>query len=622
MKHCIPVLLAFFITSCAALDLKPQYPGMVTQPMQAEFNQIEQLYQNKNYDQAFAAYSRFIQSYEYNQLTDEAFYKQGKIYFVQNQMAQAALKFSELASKSPNAVYQAKGYHMAGYSYFKLDQFDAACKQLKKTQAGSLPAKLRVQYFSVAVECAQKVGDADFESLSLLNLYNLYQDAGDAEVKYTVGPNVIPYSSIQNRVDAWLNTPIKISEISTWMKKFPQSPAKAYVDFKIAFAYYNEKALDKARKAFSQFLTYFPKHELAPRAKKIVDELGGPLALKVTQKIDMKLGVLITATESGNAVLNGVRCAVGDNNVCSSSSGVTLVIRDTGENQETLKLAMQDLEKQNVSAIVAIPSKDLAVETAVAASEKKIPVFMVSQKEGLMTQSDYVFQFSMQAKQQMAELVSEAMNRGHKRFGMFYPNISYGQTMAELFAAEVKSRGGQLIVSVEYPRDTFDFFSQTRRLKDELAHTAGIDALFIPESFKIVNVLVSALEYSNIKGISLLGTNAWNDASLTLTIADLFPGSFFVDFYDANSTAQTAIDFKQRFAASFGHDPRVLEAYGYDIASYIQDVASKSGTNNIKEAVLNAGGYSGVTGVKGFRAGEGPIIDPVIMKIRSTGIGE
>jgi ABC-type branched-subunit amino acid transport system substrate-binding protein len=239
-----------------------------------------------------------------------------------------------------------------------------------------------------------------------------------------------------------------------------------------------------------------------------------------------------------------------------------------------------------------------------------------------MNQSNYVFQFSMQAKQQMAELVSEAISRGHKRFGMFYPNISYGQTLAELFAEEVKSRGGQVIANVEYPRDTFDLFSQTRRLKDELARTAGIDALFIPDSFKMINALVPALEYSQIKGISLLGTNAWNDAALTLTIADLFPGSFFVDFYDANSTAQAALDFKQRFTAAFGHNPRVLEAYGYDIASYIQEVASQSGSHNIKESVLNGGGYNGVTGVKGFREGEGAIIDPVVMKIRSTGIGE
>lgn len=633
------IILCFVILSfanCAKMGpKKAAYPGLVTPEIQSKFNEVEEQYRRKRYDYAFSGYQHFIESYTYNALTDEALYKQGKIFFLTKRYSDAVNKFKELAGKTPSALYRAKAMHMAAYSNFKMERYDLALQELDKIHPEVLPAKLRVQYFSLIIESSKLSGsEQDYANFAKVNLLNLYEEYAGPGLKNLRGANIVSYPDVHTLVDVWIDEPMSSAAIPTWMKRFPDSPAKSYVEFKLAKIYYDEDNKKKARSLFSRFVHKYPKSPYTPKAEKILLSLGG--AELVTDvaltKAKYKIGVLLPMTgryESySRSVLDGIRCAVGVGNICGGESGIQLIIQDTGFTPGSVREAVDKLANQNVVAIIGPLSGKMAIEAGLIATTKKIPIFPITQKSQLMKQGDYIFQVGLPARQQIKSLVKAAFDRGHKTFGVFYPENNYGRTMAELFVDEVKSYGGRIVANASYKKRSPDPFAEARKLKRSIGRVGapgkgvGFDALFIPDSYTTINTLVSALEFNGIKGIPLLGTNAWNDPGLTLAIANKFPGSFFVDLYDGASKNKAVKDFKAGFIQGYGRTPRVLEAYGYDIVMMIRTSAASRGARKIKETLEIKKGFDGVTGIKGFDVGVGPVIESMVLKIRESGVKE
>ncbi|OVE80860.1 hypothetical protein BVY03_05200 [bacterium K02(2017)] len=628
-------LVLFLLSHCGGTgtSLKVKYPGEVTAQMQMEFNQVEAQYRRKDYEYAYHGYQNFIQTHVYNKLTDESFYKQGKIFFLTTRHVDAANKFMELAQKSPSPVYQAKAWHMAGYANFKMRRFKESIDLLKNAKAEALAPRLRVQYFSLIIQNTKEVPEEkQFGDLNMLRLYDLYEDFAGENLKKMHGGNVIDYTSVKNMMNLWINSPMSTTDIPSWMRKFKASSAKAYVDYKLAKVYYEENNLKKARTLFSKFVKRYPKNPYADTARSILTELGGPekdtdVALK---KANYKIGVMLPFTgryESyGLSILDGVKCASGEQNLCGDYSGVKIIVRDSGFTPDSVRKAMTELVNEGVAAIVGPLSGKLAIEAGIIASEKKIPIFPITQKSKLMGQSDYIFQIGMQPKQQIQSLVKTARSRGLKNFGIFFPNNKYGQIMAELFTDEVKLSGGKITAYAEYNKRSTDLFAEVRKLKSSIGRIAkiekgvGFDALFIPDSYQSINSIVGGLEFHKISGVPLLGTNAWNDPGLTLSIANKFPGSFFIDLYDGSSNSKNVKEFKEKFVSSFGRSPRVLEAYGYDTLMLIRKVSQEKGSKKIKMALENNQGFKGVTGIKGFQMGEGALIESMVLKIKTNGL--
>lgn len=612
-------------------SVKVRYPGEVTTEIQQEFNRVETQYRQRNYDYAYAGFQHFIESYTYNELTDEAYYKQGKIFLLTGRLSEARAKFAELADKSPHPVYREKAKYMSGFSFYKQERYDDALSVFKDIQAETLEPKLRVQFYSLVIRASKNAqSEFDFAAYSRFRLFDLYGDYADEDLKKLRGKDIVDFPQAKNMVEGWLATSLSSDQIPSWMKKYPQGSSKAYITYKIGKIYYEEKNYKKARKFFSDFLRYYPKHEYAMAAQKILTEIGGPVFDENAQRGDYKVGLILPLSgdfESyGLSVLDGVKCAAGDHNLCGEFSGIDLVIRDSGMTPATTRLAVESLIQEKVSAIIGPLSGSLAIEAGIIASQYKIPVFPITQKSGLMEQGGYIFQVGFPPKEQVQALVKEAFGRGYRSFGVYYPNNNYGQTLATLFVEEVRSRGGRITANSEYNRNSRDHYAEARKLKksigrfDEPTRQSGFDALFIPDSYQLINLIVPALLFNDIKNVPLLGTNAWNDPGLTLSIADQFPGSFFVDLYDGNSKSKRVQDFVDKFGAAFGRSPRVLEAVGYDVMMMIRSAAGSGGGSDIKDVMEQRFSYSGVTGIRGFRANEGPIVESSVLNIKESGI--
>lgn len=632
MKKLIPLLLILSFTfACGGgggggTRKAVVYPNQITPEAQAKFDEIEQHYRRKNYDYAFSGYDFFIQTFPGTKLTDEARYKQAKIVFLNRRFDDAAARFATLASKSPSPIYKAKGHHFSGYSWYLAGDYQKSLDQLQQANPEELSAKVRVQMYSLRYRSAKEVGADEASLLALLQLYDTYEGyAGDA-LKSIVGAQVVSYTQAGQLIDAWVMAPSSVNDLPSWIKKYPPSPSRPFVEYKVARAYHQDGDNKKAQKFLSYFVSKYPKHKYQMQAQKLLTDLGGEIPTEVLGKAKFKVGVLVPLTgryqKHGQEILDGVKCAVGFEGLCGEFSGIQLIVKESGFTPFQVRQAVDELVSQGVVAIIGPLSSGLSIEAGIVATEKGVPIFPFTQKTGLMAQGGFIFQVGLQPQQQIEALVQAALNKGHKSFGVFYPDTDYGKRMAELFEEEVHKQNAKITAKASYRKRAPDPYAQVRKLKDSLGRLdpmsggLGFDALFIPDSYTSINALVGALEFNGIRGVPLLGTTAWNDPSLKPEISEKFPGSFFVDLYDGTSNRSDVKGFREKFMQSFARYPRVLEAYGYDVMMIIRSMALKYNSRKIADALNSREGHNGVTGIRGFIPGESALVETSVVDVK------
>lgn len=640
MKKIILILVMGFVFShCGTLGLKPSYPSQVDDTMRQAFNVAESHYQGGRYDQALEAYRQYIQNYPKNELTDESHYKIGKIYFLQANWDSAITSFQTLVDGSPDPAYRAKGELLSGHAaYLKGDAHEAA-SLLDKVKPKDLPVKLQLRYYSLQILAGQKMGmeqrNLDYYFLRMADLFDESSDPGLGALK---DEDLFSKGEVTERLQSFVVSPISIEKIPAWFHDYPHGFARGYVDYKLGKIYYEAGEMGKARAQFSKFVQVYPKHRYADSARKILTELGG--AVKESEKGKVKIGVLLSLSGGGGsygeAMLRGIRCAAAKVSGCERASAqilgeapdVELVVRDAGSDPEAVSRIVDQLADENVAAIIGPMSASLAMNAAKRAQDVHTVLLPITQKSGLMQEGNYIFQMSYTMDEQVKDLVEKALGRGLKRLGIFYPRSTYGQEMADRFEAEAVKQGGKIVAKASYNPDDADLSGAARNLKlgvnrVSLAGTS-FDALFIPDVYFMMSRIVPALQVVTITGIPLLGTSAWNDANLPLDLFKDYPGSFFLDLYSSSDDRGDSGLFASAFNATYGKTPTSIEAIGFDAMGFLWQAIQSAGSSKsskIRDALLSAGGFKGVTGIHSFQAGEGPVVRPLLLTISETGIG-
>lgn len=635
MQRFLPIVLflTLFVAACGGgggLAKKAVYDAEVNAEMRESFAKAERQYRGKNYAKAFTDYRAYIEGFPYNALTDEAYYKIGKIYFLKKDYPQAVESFGWIVNNSPDAKYLAKAGHYAGYAAFLHDDHKTSYKHLKDVQGSQLPIKLRLQFYSLPILMAQGQDEyRDFADYSTLKLYDMYEGPA-ANLRRFRGRHIVGYKKAQDLVNVWVMTPVSLKEMPKWAKDYPAGPSREMVDYKWAQAYFKDKPDDeKTRDFLLMYLRNYPRSEFSADVQKMLDQLG--VESTEFEKQAFKIGVLYLpggpkseAHAYNEAILNGVKCAVGFGGACGEKSGIQVVMEESGWEVKALRESFAKLQEQGVSAIVALVPGQLTLELAGLASEKEVPLFLISQQSGLMNQGTYVFQMGLSPEKQMEDLVQAAFQKGYRRFGIYHPDVLYGDVMSQAFENEVQKNGGEIVMKVSYNKRSSDPFAQVRKLKKHIGlkgnstNNVGFDALFIPDSFLQVNSIVMGLQFHQLQDFPLMGTNTWNDEQLTPLVAKLFPGSFFVDLYDREGDSRIEKDFRRRYEETHGQQPSVLNALGYDSAMMIRHAANLEGENRIQKALTGRFGYRGVTGIRGFEKGRYPVIHTNVIRVRHS----
>jgi branched-chain amino acid transport system substrate-binding protein len=321
----------------------------------------------------------------------------------------------------------------------------------------------------------------------------------------------------------------------------------------------------------------------------------------------------------GNKALDAILLAFGlfDG---KSRSPWKMVIEDNGGLPDGTRAALVNLAKnRKVMAIIAVVSGTEAVEVVPEADKWKLPVILITPKEGVIRFSIYAFQHFLTPSQQIRALTNYALdNLNCAIFSVLYPKDDYGSEMVKFFRSEVDRIGGKVERAVSYNKAQTDFTEEINKITSHRAVVAkqvqsdkaampmasvDFEALFIPDSYQRVKMIASQLVFYDIRGIRLLGTSLWNAPGLLKNGAEYLEGAVFADSFFVNSFYPEVNDFVDIYYTAYSREPENIEALAYDTAGMIVSVL-KDGNVETREQFI-AGlrqlkNYRGVTGITSF----------------------
>jgi len=347
-----------------------------------------------------------------------------------------------------------------------------------------------------------------------------------------------------------------------------------------------------------------------------------------------KIGVLLPQSgryaSFGNLVRRGMELArqVHDRN----GAPVEFVYRDTAADPDTTAQAVTDLvNRERVVAIAGPLTGAAAMAAAEQAQADRVPLLALSQRQGLPETGDFVFRDSLTNRLQARALARYAVEeKGMSAFGVLYPDNRLGRELTRLFGEEVLKLGGLVVAREGYPEGVTDFGRQIKLLKGEdpdapepeeiplteeeiLADlfvpdepempAVDFDALFIPDYADQVGLIAPQLAYYGIEDLPLLGINGWNSPDLVRDAGSYVEGAVFVDGFFRYSTYPFVRDFVDLYFETYGEDPSILEAQGYDAAGILlslidqEEILSREG---LRLALARLQHYPGVTGATTF----------------------
>jgi branched-chain amino acid transport system substrate-binding protein len=154
--------------------------------------------------------------------------------------------------------------------------------------------------------------------------------------------------------------------------------------------------------------------------------------------------------------------------------------------------------------------------------------------------------------------------------------------------------------------ETIQTHDARKKKNEEFKSTFSVDGLFIPDTDDRVGSILSQMAYYDIKGLTFIGTNAWNGPGLISIAGKSAEGTIFVDAFFKGDPSPTVARFVEEFRKAYQREPETLEALSYDGAKLLKEILSSKAVSSplqLKEELRQVQDFQGASGLKGF--GEG-----------------
>jgi branched-chain amino acid transport system substrate-binding protein len=320
----------------------------------------------------------------------------------------------------------------------------------------------------------------------------------------------------------------------------------------------------------------------------------------------VKIGLAVPLTgasaEVGRFIQNGVVLAVERFNEAGGYNGspVTLVILDDkGDPKEAALVANNFADNKAVVAVVGhwLSSSTLAaapiynraglVEIAPAASAASV-THAGDYTFRTITTDD--FQGDYLAKWAFGEL-------GYKKIAIMYESSDFGKGLADVFSAQARSYGRDVLVNESYlSGETKDFSAILSKIKN-----SGADSIFIGGQYTDAALIAKQARRFDIQ-LPFLGVDAlYTDGFIELG-GDAVEGIRLVGFFHENSHNTVAQDFVTAYRKAYSRTPDTYAAYSYDAALIILDALNHAGPDRkaIRDYIAKLKNFPGATGLNTF----------------------
>jgi branched-chain amino acid transport system substrate-binding protein len=191
----------------------------------------------------------------------------------------------------------------------------------------------------------------------------------------------------------------------------------------------------------------------------------------------------------------------------------------------------------------------------------------------------------------------------------------YVKGLAEVFEAEFKAMGGQVVGKETYTATDTDFSAILAKVAE-----AKPDVVYLPDYYNIVNLVT---KQAKEKGITtpFLGGDGWDSSDLDLAAAD---GGYFTNHYSPEDTRPEVQNFVKNFGEKYKDDkgnpkvPDALAALAYDATNLLLQAIKEANSEDPDKvkAALEKITFNGVSGKITLDAQHNPVKSATILAVK------
>jgi len=573
------------------------------------FSKAENLLSSRQYDRALETYNQYIAQFPGSHLIPAALMRMGTIYDTLGENEKARNSYITLLNNYPKSNYALDVKIKVIEGYLK----DGLLKEAINYSTGILTEKLSDYHTS---KIYILTGDAWIAMKNPSDAVTSYYKAG---FKSTKREREIVDIKLKDSMEQ-----LGINGILSLIKSIKDDTFKGYLQYQLGLRYYANKKYNEAADVLHDFTQKMPDHRNGGEARMLLQEIYSKAGSK-----PHTVGCLLPLTGAfnifGNRALKGADLAF-DNFSNKTEHSINIVIRNTESNPEKAAAAVDELIKENVSAIIGPMGSAESVSAANQAQAGNVPIILLTQKENITDTGNFVFRNFLMPKMQVRSLVEYAVvQKGIKKFAILYPKENYGTTFMKLFQDEVKANGGKVIRAESYDPALTDFTDSIRVLagsrnvsessinasnvadnKQKMSAGLQVDfeAVFIPDSPAKAGLIIPQLAYLDIRNVYLMGTNLWHSQKMIEMAGEFLEDwAIIPDGFHGENDSEKVREFVNSFVGKYGEEPGFVEAVAYDTAMMLFQTMSMPNVRvpgSIRNELVRIRNYKGLTGLTSF----------------------
>jgi branched-chain amino acid transport system substrate-binding protein len=596
-----PFKLVYILLFLSLLSCIPK-PQVVHTPREIDseealFSKAENLFYSKNHEKALVVYNEYLARYPESRLVPASLMRISAIYEILGQNESARNGYKRIIINFPDSKFAPDAIVRVLESYLR----ERLSREAIYFYSSIHPGNLTDSYIS---KIYLLLGDAQTH----LNLHS------DAFKSYSKARAKCPDSE-RERIDKKLRASIaqlETGNIALLAESIKEETVKGYLKYQLGLNYFEKGNYREASDVLNDFIKKIPSHKNTEDAVNLLNQI-----YKKTSARPHIIGCLLPLSGKfsvfGNRALKGVELALRQFSLRSVHIKISLAIKDTESDPEKAEAAVDELIKENVSAIIGPVATAETVSAAKKAQAGGVPIIVLSQKENITDTGNFVFRNFLTSGMQARSLVQYAMHKkGISRFAVLYPKENYGITFADLFASEVQANGGRIIRSESYDPALTDFTDSIKKLMrsygssqyDGKAGSEDFEAIFIPDAPSKAGLIIPQLAYLNLRNVYLLGTNLWNSQKI-IDMAEEYLKDWVIiteGFFLENDSEEVR-NFIYSFEEKYGEKPGFIEAVSYDTAMMLFQTVSIPNIrfpDSIRKELNNITHFQGFTGATSF----------------------
>jgi len=604
--HLLVMTVLFVLVSCAPTIKETVAPDK-TAKGSALYEQAEKLFKADAFEDALKAFDEYLSKYPDQPLADEALLKMGKIYAALDRNEAKLNVYQKLVMDYPESRFVSDAMLEILSTYYNKGRFKDVILQsadiLEKTDS-----KQHIFQTYVYLADTYMAMGAPMDAIYFINIAHNKAPSEEKE-----GIRVKLESAIGR-----LNTEDILSLLMRMDDKLPRASLLYHLGIRKLEADQPEEAL----KVFSEYIKKFPRHENQEQAGEFIALINQRLAFNRND-----IGCLLPLSGShaafGMRALRGIKLALNTYHSLHKEIRLNLIVQDSQSDEQNAVKGIQTLNKKNVSAVIGpmVACKSAAEE----AQKQKIPIIVLSQKNGIPDLGDYVFRNFLTPQMQIDTIVPYAIEKlGARRFVILYPEDTYGKTFMALFQEKMIAYGKQIVSVEAYTPGRTDFGESIKKLithsgavRNDVGETekeshprqedaiVDIDAVFIPDMYSTVGLIAPQLRFYDVENVLLMGTNLWHSERLIEMTRKYVQGALVPDAFSSESNKKQVVDFMGRYENAFQEKPKFIEAVAYDTAMLLFHIVSQAeikSRKEVKDHLQTIRNYDGVTGLTSFKS--------------------